>query len=537
MNDKKERVVIVGGGMAGLTAAAYLTRENIDITILEKNSQLGGLVSTFERDGFFFDTGPRAFVNSGMVQPILRDLGIEFEIVKNQISLAIEDKIVNIESLDSIEAYGSVLKELFPENAKDIDKISKIIYKLSKHTEVLYEFDNPFFVDYTSDLKVLFFEFIPWLFKLSNALRNFNKYNKPMVEFLEKYTDNSSLIDVLTQYFFRETPTYFALGYFQVYLDYFYPKKGTGTLADLLKTKVVSEKVNIITNSEVVEIIPSLQIVRDVHNHEYEYDHLIWASDLKKLYEITNTNQLQEKITQNILLQKEKVLNAKPAESVFILFAGVDRPLSYFKEKGGEHMFYTPSKTGLKEINSALRKDIIENFSSKTKEEVFAWLDMFLDQNTYEVSIPGLRDETLAPEGKTGLMMSFLFDFEIPKLIEEAGYLPEFKQHVENRIIQIFSDGIYKGFKEDVLFTFSTNPLGINKIVGSSGGGIVGWSFEAKPPVFSKLKDLAKSVLTPIPNVYKAGQWAYAPAGVPIAMLTGWRAYEQITKKVKQKKK
>lgn len=533
---KKERVLIVGGGMAGLTAAAYLAREDFDITILEKNNQVGGLVSTFERNGYFFDTGPRAFVNSGMVKPIFKDLGIELETIGNKISIAVEDKLVDINSLDSIKEYSNMLKDLYPENIKDIDKISKIIYKLSKHTEVLYEFDNPFFVDYTSDLKVLFTEFIPWLFKLSNSLRNFNKYNKPMVEFLLKYTNNRSLIDIITQYFFRETPTYFALGYFQVYLDYFYPENGTGTLAELLHSRI-KDDVKIITNSEVVEIIASENSVKDINNQTFEYDYLIWAADLKRLYEITNTSNLKDKVKNNILLQKEKIEAAKPAESAFIMFLGVDRPLSYFKEASGEHMFYTPSRDGLQDLNGSLRRDIIENFESKSKEEVFDWLGTFLDKNTYEVSIPGLRDQSLVPDGKTGIMISFLFDYEIPQVFEKAGYLTEFKSFIEDRIIQIFSDGIYKDMKDDVEFAFSTNPLGIQKRVGSSGGGIVGWSFETKPPVFNKLKDLAKSVYTPIPNVFKAGQWAYAPAGVPIAMLTGWRAYEQITKLSKKKKK
>ena len=73
---EKQKVVIVGAGMAGLTAAAYMSRENYDVLLLDKNERCGGLVSTFSKNGFAFDTGPRAFVNSGMVQPILKDLGI-----------------------------------------------------------------------------------------------------------------------------------------------------------------------------------------------------------------------------------------------------------------------------------------------------------------------------------------------------------------------------------------------------------------------------------------------------------------------------
>ena len=47
---------------------------------------------------------------------------------------------------------------------------------------------------------------------------------------------------------------------------------------------------------------------------------------------------------------------------------------------------------------------------------------------------------------------------------------------------------------------------------------------------------MPKSAQTPIPNVFQAGQWAYAPAGVPIAMLTGWHASQEIMKKSDKKK-
>jgi phytoene dehydrogenase-like protein len=84
---ENKKIVIVGAGMAGLTAAAYLTRENYNVLLLDKNDRCGGLVHTFESNGFFFDSGPRAFVNSGMVKPMLKDLGIDWDFLDNNISI------------------------------------------------------------------------------------------------------------------------------------------------------------------------------------------------------------------------------------------------------------------------------------------------------------------------------------------------------------------------------------------------------------------------------------------------------------------
>ena len=527
---ENKKIVIVGAGMAGLTAAAYLARENYNVLLLDKNNRTGGLLNTFEYDGFSFDSGPRAFVNSGIVKPILKDLGLGWEFLDNKISIGVEDQLFRVDSMDTLREYKRVLAHLYPESAADIEKIISIIYKLSEYTKVLYEFDNPNFTDLMSDRKFIFRKLIPWTIKFLHALRKFNQYNMPMEVLLKRLTDNQSLIDIVIQHFFRETPAYFALGYFYVYLDYFYPKGGTGVLADLLKEKLLSSGGEIKLNTRIIAVNPSESKVTDSEGGSYPYDHLIWAADLKTLYRQLNPAGLDAKLTAQIEAETHRMLSARGAESVFILFLAVGRPPSYFRENGGEHMFYTPSKKGLGETNRAARQSLVENFDEKSKDEILDWLDDFCSLNTYEVSIPVLRDAALAPEGETGLMISCLLDYPIMEKIEKAGWADEFREILENRVIRIFSQTIYKDFEQDILFKFSSTPLTINKVSGSSEGAITGWSFETPSPVVNKLKDIPKSVLTPIPGVLQAGQWAYSPAGVPIAMLTGWYAVQNIIK-------
>jgi len=525
------KTIIVGTGMAGLTAAAYLAKEKQDVLLLDKNDRIGGLLNTFEQDGFYFDAGPRAFVNSGMVKPILKELGVEWDFVKNTISIGIEDKLVFVDSMDALDEYKEILLQLFHDNSQDIERIIELIRKLSDYTKVLYQFDNPNFGDMTSDKKFVFFQLLPWLVKLMLTLRKFDRYKMPMEEAMADLTDNQSLTDIMTQLFFRKTPTYFALGYFYVYLDYFYPKSGTVALPNLLHEKIVEGGGKIQLNRHIVEVIPAESRIIDDKGNSYQYDNLIWAADLKTLYRITNLEGLDENQVTPISSEAQKILSSKGAESNFMMFIGVDRPLSYFREKGGEHMFYSPSREGLGEINRSKRQDLLDNFGKKTKSEVFQWIDDYCRLNSYEVSVPALRDPALAPEGKTGVMISCLFDYNIVKKIEAAGWHEEFKQRMETNIITLFADTIYKDFDKDILFKFSSTPLTIEKVAGSSEGAIIGWTFEEQIPVENNLQDIPKSVFTRIPDVYKAGQWAYAPSGVPIAMLTGWHAAQKIIKK------
>ncbi|WP_442935178.1 phytoene desaturase family protein [Micromonospora sp. CPCC 206061] len=52
------RVVVVGGGVGGLAAAARVALAGHDVTVFERSSQVGGKLGRLARDGFVFDTGP-----------------------------------------------------------------------------------------------------------------------------------------------------------------------------------------------------------------------------------------------------------------------------------------------------------------------------------------------------------------------------------------------------------------------------------------------------------------------------------------------
>jgi UDP-galactopyranose mutase len=57
-------IAILGGGLAGLTAAKSLTQNNHKVTIIEKEKELGGLLRTDECNGSYFDFGPHIFFHT-----------------------------------------------------------------------------------------------------------------------------------------------------------------------------------------------------------------------------------------------------------------------------------------------------------------------------------------------------------------------------------------------------------------------------------------------------------------------------------------
>ena len=69
-------VAIVGGGLAGLTAAAFAARAGASVVVLDARGTLGGRARTEVIDGFHFNEGPRALYNAGAGMDALAALGI-----------------------------------------------------------------------------------------------------------------------------------------------------------------------------------------------------------------------------------------------------------------------------------------------------------------------------------------------------------------------------------------------------------------------------------------------------------------------------
>lgn len=55
------KIIILGGGITGLSAAYFLKKQNHEITLFEKQNRLGGWIQTTNENGFRFEKGPRTF--------------------------------------------------------------------------------------------------------------------------------------------------------------------------------------------------------------------------------------------------------------------------------------------------------------------------------------------------------------------------------------------------------------------------------------------------------------------------------------------
>jgi phytoene desaturase len=74
-----ERIVVIGGGIAGLATSALLARDGHRVTLLEARDELGGRAGRWERHGFRFDTGPSWYLMPEVFDHFFRLFGTSAE--------------------------------------------------------------------------------------------------------------------------------------------------------------------------------------------------------------------------------------------------------------------------------------------------------------------------------------------------------------------------------------------------------------------------------------------------------------------------
>ena len=522
--------IVVGSGIAGLTATAYLSKAGLRTLLCEKEPSCGGLIGSFERDGFVFDGGIRAMENSGVLLPMLKHLGVELELVRNHVSLGIEDRVIRLESEANVADYQALLEGLYPQSKAEITRIMEKIRLIMKYMKVQYGIDNPIFLDMKQDRDYLMKEILPWMVKYALTMSKISALNQPVVDFLRQYTRNQSLLDIISQHFFQQTPAFFALSYIKLYLDYNYPLGGTGKLVEKMTGFIESHGGKISTNTDIRMVDPGSRVVMDTQGNQYQYRKLIWAADIKSFYKLVYLENIHDRYVKEVILHRQvEVADKVGNDSVYTVYLAVNLDKSYFERIATEHFFYTPSRRGQSQAGLIPIK--------AEREEIEHWLEEFFALTTYEISIPVLRDPTLAPVGQSGLIVSVLFDYALTKRIQEMGWYEPFKALCERCVIAALDGSIYPGLQHAVLHQFSSSPLTLARLAGNSEGAITGWSFTNHPmPAESRLPRIMNAITTPVPHVFQAGQWTYSPAGLPISIITGKLAADRVKKEIGKRK-
>jgi phytoene dehydrogenase-like protein len=126
-------------------------------------------------------------------------------------------------------------------------------------------------------------------------------------------------------------------------------------------------------------------------------------------------------------------------------------------------------------------------------------------------------------------------DYSLVKFIQDQGWYDDLKELTNRLFVEILDAHWLHGLKESLIDSFWATPLTMEKFASTYQGSLSGWSFRNQPlPSEYLFSRVNKTMLTGYPDLFQAGQWAFAPAGLPTAALTGKLAADKVIKLLKR---
>ena len=253
----KTKVVILGGGIAGLSAAFFLRKYGVKNLIIEKNKQLGGLLDNIKIKGFTFDN----FVHLSLAKD---------NFVKNFFKKSTKSFVHNPQPNNYYKGkwlIHSPQNHLYPLDLKE--KI-KIIFSFIFRKRILINSNT----NYEEWLKTTYGSYFAKNFPMQYTLKYWKLSAKKMSSRWVSFRMNKpKLFDIILGAFF---PIYKNTYYAQ---DLKYPKRGgfKSYLSILLKNK------NVLCNSNITEIDIKKKIIKLKSGKKIFYNHLISSIPLPEI--------------------------------------------------------------------------------------------------------------------------------------------------------------------------------------------------------------------------------------------------------------
>ncbi|EAJ6452004.1 NAD(P)/FAD-dependent oxidoreductase [Campylobacter lari] len=253
--DVKFDVIVIGSGLGGLSAGAFLAKNGKKVLVLEQHSLIGGCATCFKRKGALIDAGLHEMdlgeAATDMKHLVFEKLGIKdkIEILPLPNAWSIKSKNYNLTLPHGIEKVKEILKKEFPQECKGIDKYFKAI-KMQAYAIRRFPWDLKL-------NELLLFPFTTsWIFLKNQIL------NKKVYDVLNAYIKNDKLKKILNanlSYYHHDSKefifSYHAIAQKHYYDSGVYIKGGSQALSDALAEVIKENQGQVLAKAEVVKIL------------------------------------------------------------------------------------------------------------------------------------------------------------------------------------------------------------------------------------------------------------------------------------------
>jgi phytoene dehydrogenase-like protein len=502
-----KKIVVIGAGIAGLSAGVYSRLNGFDTEIYEMHNLPGGLCTSWKRKGFTFDGCIHWLTGSGpkdSFYPLWNELG------------AIKDR--KFVDHDIFQSYTNKEGRTF-NLYTNVDRLEAHMLAVSPADEALTKrFCNWIrkFSGFSMPMDKAFelFSFLDMLKMMISAgpfMRDINKLNQITIgEFAGQFKDSLLKESFELLFGLPSYPLFSLIATLSLLNNRAggFPIGGSLEFAKSIEKKYLDLGGKVFYGKKVTRILLTHdREVKGSHarasgvlledGREIKADYVISAADLRA----TIDQMLEGKFIEP---QHEELFRSVPlAPSSVQVFFGLNKKFEH-QDKSASYVFRIDQPV---QIGSEFHERITER-----------------DYN---------YDKSLAPEGKSVISSMFVvndFAFWDTLRKDKESYKLE-KGRILHSVTQIFEQK-YPGFGECIETADVVTPITYIRYTGVYKGTYMTWILSGDS---SRKFRLVKKTLPGLSSFYLSGMWVMPPGGVPTGAKTSRDIIEMICKKEKQK--
>lgn len=491
----KKRVIVIGAGLGGMSAAIMLARKGFGVTVIEKNAHVGGKLNQLQTKGFSFDLGPSIFTLPHIFRPIFEGEGklledyITLQRVDPQWRNFFEDGMV----LDLWEDTKQMREEL----ARFSPHVLREYEDFLAYSRQQYEIVERGYLRHGLDTFGQFLRFYGWkdarnldyLRSMSGSIRKriSNPYLRDVFEYFIKYVGSSALDAPAFMNLMPNIQTEFGL---------WYVSGGLYQLAHAFRRRMDECGVTLQLGNEVVRLDHTRDAVHAVHVRDWHGG----ITSLQADYVISNMEVIpaMRKLLAAPPAAMHKLRRFKPSCSGIVLHLGLNR---VYPQLAHHNFFYS--------------KDLHAHFHRVFREGKLP------DDPTLYVVAPTRTDPSQAPAGCDNIkILPHIPPLSEDRLTTREDYLA-LKEICLDKLERMGMTDLRRHIVVEDFWT----PFDIEARYGSNRGSIYGVVSDRR----SNFAFKAPKQSTQFHNLFFVGGSVNPGAGMPMVTLSGQHVARMIS--------
>ncbi len=497
--NRKYDVIIIGGGIGGLTCGNYLVRDGKKVLIIEHNSQVGGNMSGIRRKGFFFDCGDQSTESVGILFPILEELGLydPQEWFQAKWRMVTEDMDVPLDSFDQIRAE---FERFFPNSKSDIRKWFDFLESGCMMFKDIME-SQPFPLAVSGKEK---YRALANMFKRGFSLTDKAReaVSKTGTQKCREIFSDPRLAFIFGEFGYPNMLLFMFFSFWYCFLyDYWHPKGGLQEILNKMAASFQEKGGTLILRDTVDKILTKGSSVWGVENssgERYFADKVVNTGNVKRLYsEMLDRSLIPYKL-------QETIRYAPVTKAVSSAFLGVDiSDEELQKHMGRHHVLYW-----------------------RTYSEPYDIYDPEIHRKGWsQINWTSMRDKSLAPEGMNSIVIQTFTPYDWMCGWQTSSQDPcartEPYYALKERVLEDMikdTEAVIPDLSKRTVYRELGTPRSLSRFTLNPEGATAGWSYDIYRifmyPRFGMFK-------TPVRNLFLAGHYSIWPGGVVFSALSG----------------